>query len=63
MTPEFLAREHSTDIFELLQDVVDIGEVFPDEAADTRILGDCLIGAIRIFIAGDWIFYGYVVNK
>jgi hypothetical protein len=36
---EFLARECATDVFEALQDTVDVGKVLPDKAADTGILG------------------------
>jgi hypothetical protein len=60
---EFLAGEYATNIFEPLQDAVDIGEVLPDEVADTRILRDGLVGAVEILIAGDQTFYSYIVNK
>jgi hypothetical protein len=46
---EFLARECAADVFEPLQDVVDIDKVLPDKAADTRILGNSVVGA-RILI-------------
>jgi hypothetical protein len=40
-----------------------IGEVFPDKAADTGVFGDGFVGAISILIVGDWTFYGYIINK
>jgi hypothetical protein len=43
--------------------VVDVGEVLPDEVMDTGVSGDGLAGAVGILIAGDWTFYGYIVNK
>jgi hypothetical protein len=46
-----------------LQNSVDVGKVFPDEAANPWVFGDNLIGAIGILIAGDWTFYGDIINK
>jgi hypothetical protein len=60
---EFLARECAANIFEPLQDAVDVGKVLPDEAADTGIFGDGLIGVIRVLIVGDQTFYDYIINK
>jgi hypothetical protein len=35
-----------------LQNAVDIGEMLPYKIVDTRVLGDGLVGAVRILIAG-----------
>jgi hypothetical protein len=43
--------------------LVDIGKVLPDEAADTEVFGDSLVGAVGFLIAGDWTCYGYIANK
>jgi hypothetical protein len=60
---EFFAGECAADIFEALQDTVDIGKVLPDEAADTGIFRDGLISAVGILIAGNRTFYSNIVNK
>jgi hypothetical protein len=43
--------------------MVNVGEVLPDEAADTGIFRDGFIGAVRILVAGNWTFYGDIINK
>jgi hypothetical protein len=43
--------------------MVDVGEVLPDEAADTGVFRDGFIGAVRTLIACNWTFYSDIVNK
>jgi hypothetical protein len=60
---EFFAREYAADVFEALQDTVDIGKILPDEAADTSIFRDGLVSAVGILIAGNRTFYSDIINK
>jgi hypothetical protein len=53
---EFFARECATNVLEALQDMVDVGKVLPDEAADTSIFGDGLVSAIGILVVGNRTF-------
>jgi hypothetical protein len=43
--------------------MVDVGKVLPDEAADTSILRDGLIGAVEALVADNWTFYSDIINK
>jgi hypothetical protein len=60
---KFLAGDCATDVLEVLQDMVDVGKVLADKAADTSIFWDGLVSASGILVAGIRTFYSNIINK
>lgn len=60
---EFLAGEGSACMAHVMNDVMDVVEMFPNEAVDARIARMKFVCPVQILVSGRWTFDGNVVDE
>ena len=60
---DFLAGKRTANVFDSLDDPVDVVEVLPDKLSDAGIFRDCFVGTIGEFVSAGQSFDRDVVNE